>query len=59
MGRKESTEYISRVDGGEGIKIDETRVSGDGELKMRQRNERRVANDDKGTYSGQGERTGI
>ena len=33
MGRKESTEYLSRVDG-------------DGELRMRQRNERRVANDE-------------
>src|SRR5438128_6991807 len=56
MGRKESTEYLSRVDGERGIKIYELRVDGDGELRMRQRNERRVANDDKGTYSGQEER---
>ena len=59
MGRKESTEYISRVDGGEGIKIDETRVSGDGELKMRQRNKGRVANDDKGNVQRTGETTDI
>jgi len=46
MGRKESTEYLSRVDGERGIKIYELRVDGDGELRMRQRNERRVANDE-------------
>ena len=28
------------------LTVDETRVDGDGELRMRQRNERRVANDE-------------
>ena len=46
-------EHLSRVDGEDRIKIDEIRVSGDGELRMRQRNERRVVNNDKGMYSRQ------
>ena len=39
-------EWLSRVNGEERIKIDETRVNRDGELKMGWRNKRRVANDE-------------